>query len=41
VAALEDGRIAVRDSKAVLLLPRAQLAVWVSGVQAGDFDDLT
>ncbi|MBV9142146.1 MAG: DUF397 domain-containing protein [Pseudonocardiales bacterium] len=41
-AALDDGRIAMRDSKCpggtVLLLPHAQLAIWVSGVKAGDFE---
>lgn len=44
VAALGDGRIAVRDSKqpegAVLFLARTELAAWISGVKAGDFDDL-
>ncbi len=44
VAALDDDRIAVRDSKqpegAVLFLTRAQVATWISGVKAGDFDDL-
>jgi len=37
VAALDDGRIAVRDSKCpdgtVLVFPRAGLAAWISGVQ--------
>jgi Domain of unknown function (DUF397) len=37
VAALDDGRIALRDSKhpngAVLFLPRPQLATWMSSVQ--------
>jgi Domain of unknown function (DUF397) len=45
MAALDDGRIAVRDSKhrggAVLFLTRTQMATWISGVKAGDFDDLT
>jgi hypothetical protein len=45
VAALCDGGIAVRDSKhpdgAVLFLTRAELAVWISGVKAGKFSDLT
>lgn len=44
MAALNDGRIAVRDSKhpdgAVLFLPHAELTTWISGVKAGDFDDL-
>jgi hypothetical protein len=41
VAALDGGRIAVRDSKqpdgAVLFLPRAELATWVSGVKHNEF----
>ncbi|HWR49077.1 MAG TPA: DUF397 domain-containing protein [Pseudonocardiaceae bacterium] len=45
VAALGDGRIAVRDSKhpdgAVLLLTRAGLAAWISGVQNSEFTDLS
>jgi hypothetical protein len=45
VAALGDGRVAVRDSKhpdgAVLWFTHAQLATWISGVKAGDFDNLT
>ncbi|MGH3814006.1 MAG: DUF397 domain-containing protein [Pseudonocardiaceae bacterium] len=45
VAALGDGRVAVRDSKhpdgAVLFLTYAELAAWISGVRAGEFTDLT
>jgi hypothetical protein len=45
VAALDGGRIAVRDSKypggAVLFSTRAQLAAWISSVQHGEFTDLT
>jgi hypothetical protein len=45
VAALDDGRIAVRDSKrpdgAVLLFPRATLAAWISGVQNNELTDLS
>jgi len=45
VAALGDGRIAVRDTKhpdgAVLFLTRAELAAWISGVKSNEFTDLT
>jgi hypothetical protein len=45
VAALDDGRIAVRDSKrpegAVLLFPRAGLAAWISGVRHNEFTGLS
>ncbi len=45
VAALDGGRIAVRDSKqpdgAVVFLTRAQLATWISGVRHNEFTDLT
>lgn len=45
VAALGDGRIALRDSKqpdgAVLFLTRAELAAWISGVKSNEFTDLT
>jgi len=41
IAALEGGRIAVRDSKnpggAVLVLTRAELAAWISGVKNNEF----
>jgi hypothetical protein len=45
VAPLDDGRIAVRNSKhpeagAVLFTP-AELDAWVKGCKAGEFDDLT
>ncbi|MGH3719975.1 MAG: DUF397 domain-containing protein [Pseudonocardiaceae bacterium] len=45
VAALDGGRIAVRDSKhpggAVLFLPHTELAAWLSGVRNDEFTDLT
>ncbi|MGH3903749.1 MAG: DUF397 domain-containing protein [Pseudonocardiaceae bacterium] len=45
VAALDDGRVAVRDSKrpdgVVLFLIRAEMAAWISGVKTGEFDNLT
>ena len=41
LAALNDGGIAMRDSKhahgAVLFLPCAELAAWISDVKAGEF----
>ncbi|MGH3853092.1 MAG: DUF397 domain-containing protein [Pseudonocardiaceae bacterium] len=44
VAALDSGRIAVRDSKhpggAVLFLPRAELAAWISDVRNNEFTGL-
>ncbi len=44
VAALEDGGIAVRNSKrpdeATLYFTRAELDAWIRGVKAGEFDDL-
>jgi hypothetical protein len=44
IAALSGGRVAVRDSKhpggAVLFLPRAELAAWISGVRNDEFSDL-
>ncbi|QUH04554.1 DUF397 domain-containing protein [Saccharopolyspora erythraea] len=44
VAALEDGRIAVRNSKApeagVVVFSRAEMDAWVRGVKAGEFDDM-
>lgn len=44
-AALPDGRVAVRNSNApdagVVLFTRAEMAAWVEGVKAGEFDDLT
>jgi len=43
-AALPDGRVAVRNSNApdagVVLFTRAEMAAWVKGVKAGEFDDL-
>jgi len=45
VAAVPDGRVAVRDSKApdaaTLVFTRAEMRAWVQGAQAGEFDDLT
>jgi hypothetical protein len=44
VAAVDGGRIAVRDSKcpdgAVLFLTRAELAAWISGVKNDEFAHL-
>jgi Domain of unknown function (DUF397) len=44
LAALDDGRVAVRDSKnpdgAMLIFTRAEMRAWVQGVRAGEFDDL-
>lgn len=44
VAALADGRVAVRNSNApeagVVLLTRADMAAFVQGVKAREFDDL-
>lgn len=45
LAALPDGRVAVRNSKApdagVVFFTRAEMAAYVAGVKAGEFDDLT
>jgi hypothetical protein len=45
LAALDDGRVAVRDSKnpdgAMLIFTRAEMRAWLHGVRAGEFDDLT
>ena len=44
VAPLEDGTIAVRNSKrpdaGVLLFTPAEVSAWVEGCKAGEFDDL-
>ncbi|MGQ0775532.1 MAG: DUF397 domain-containing protein [Pseudonocardiales bacterium] len=44
VAALPENRIAVRNSNhpgdGVVYLTRPELAAWIKGVQAGEFDDL-
>ncbi len=44
VAALDDGRIAVRNSRhpdeAVVFLSRAEMDAWVKGIKAGQFDNL-
>ena len=45
VAALRDGRIAVRNSnrphEGIVVFTRAEMNAWISGVKAGEFDDLT
>ncbi len=45
VAVLEDGRIAVRNSKrpgdGVVFFTRAEMAAWIKGVKNAEFDDLT
>lgn len=45
VAHLANGTIAVRDSKrpdaGALLFTRAEMAAWIDGCKAGEFDDLT
>jgi hypothetical protein len=45
VAPLEDGRLAVRNSKqpekGAVLFTRAEMDAWFKGVKAGEFDDLT
>ena len=44
VAALPDGRVALRNSNApeagVLFFTRAEMAAWIGGVQDHEFDDL-
>jgi hypothetical protein len=44
VAALADGRVAVRNSNApeagVLFFTRVEMAAWIGGVQDHEFDDL-
>ncbi|MGI9000845.1 MAG: DUF397 domain-containing protein [Pseudonocardia sp.] len=44
VTALDDGCVAVRNSKrpdqATVVVAPAQMAAWVRGVKAGEFDDL-
>ncbi len=44
VAALADGRVAVRNSKApaagVVWVSRAEMRAWLAGIKAGEFDDL-
>ena len=43
VAALRDGRIAVRNSnqpeQGIVLFTRAEMEAWIHGVKAGEFDD--
>ncbi|MDQ2882244.1 MAG: DUF397 domain-containing protein [Actinomycetota bacterium] len=45
VAALPDGRIAVRNSNrpddGIVLFTPAEMTAWIHGVKAGEFDDLT
>ncbi len=45
LAPLPDGRVAVRNSNhpedGVVLFTRAEMQAWLSGVKAGEFDDLT
>jgi hypothetical protein len=45
VAALPDGRIAVRNSNqpdgGMVLFTPAEMTAWIHGVKAGEFDDLT
>lgn len=44
-AAFPDGRVAIRNSNApeagALLLTRAEMAAWIDGIKAGEFDDLS
>lgn len=44
VAALPDGRIAVRNSNhreaGVVYFTRPEMDAWIKGVKAGEFDDL-
>ncbi len=44
VAALGDGRIAVRNSRhpdeGIVFCTRAAMVAWVEGIKAGQFDDL-
>ncbi|MEV6832492.1 DUF397 domain-containing protein [Amycolatopsis sp. NPDC051102] len=45
VASLRDGSVAVRNSKApeagTVFFTREEMAAWVKGCRAGEFDDLT
>jgi hypothetical protein len=45
VASLADGTVAVRNSNrpgdGVVSFTRAEIAAWVRGCKAGEFDDLT
>lgn len=44
VAELPDGRVAVRNSNhphdGTVLFTRAEMHAWITGVKAGEFDDL-
>ncbi|MGH3493532.1 MAG: DUF397 domain-containing protein [Sciscionella sp.] len=45
IAALADGTIALRNSNrpgaGTVYFTRAEVAAWINGCQAGEFDDLT
>ena len=45
VAPLSDGRVMVRNSNRLedgtLLFSAAEMAAWIAGCRAGEFDDLT
>ncbi|WP_322747722.1 MULTISPECIES: DUF397 domain-containing protein [unclassified Frankia] len=45
VAALADGRIAVRNSnhpdRGTVFFTRTEMDAWIKGAKAGEFDDLT
>jgi len=45
VAALDDGQVAVRNSRrpeeAVVFFTRPEMAAWIKGVKHHEFDDLT
>jgi hypothetical protein len=45
VAVVEDDAIAVRNSNSpelgTLMFTRAEMSAWISGVKAGEFDDLS
>lgn len=44
MAPMRDGSVAVRDSKhpggGMLVFTRAEVAAWLDGAKAGEFDDL-
>lgn len=44
VAALSDGRVAVRNSNhpdaGAVYFTRAEMTAWIKGIKAGEFDDL-
>jgi hypothetical protein len=45
LAPVQGDRVAVRNSKhpdrGTLLVTRAEMAAWLAGIKAGEFDDLT